>query len=341
MKRRPTLPPTERAHPQATALDRMTVPQILRLMEAEDRRVVAAVATARVRTSLARLIREVVAAFRQGGRLFYVGAGTSGRLGVLDAAECPPTFSVPPTMVQGILAGGMRALVRSREGAEDRAEEGARAIRARKVGPRDVVLGITASGLTPFVRGALREASRRRARVWLLTCNPQMRPPTYLADVIALSVGPEIVAGSTRLKAGTVTKILLNRITTTAMIQLGRVYGNLMVDVSPTSRKLRSRAARIVERVTGLDGRRVEALLKSAGWSPKAAIVMEARGLSRREAEALLQRHRGQLRRVLEQAVRSHPPQAESEVRSQESEVRSQKSAPRRSGQGVRRSGTP
>jgi N-acetylmuramic acid 6-phosphate etherase len=305
MKRRPTLPPTERAHPQAAALDRMTVPQILRLMEAEDRRVVAAVATARVRTSLARLIREVVAAFRQGGRLFYVGAGTSGRLGVLDAAECPPTFSVPPTMVQGILAGGMRALVRSREGAEDRAEEGARAIRARKVGPRDVVLGITASGLTPFVRGALREASRRGARVWLLTCNPQLRLPTYLAGVIALSVGPEILSGSTRLKAGTVTKILLNRITTTAMIRLGRVYGNLMVDVAPTSRKLRERAARIVERVTGLDGRRAGALLKAAGWSPKAAIVMHAKRLTRREAEALLQRHRGQLRKILGREVRS------------------------------------
>ncbi len=298
MKRRPTLPPTERAHQKAAALDRMTVSQILRLMEAEDRQAVEA--TTKVRAPLARLIREVVAAFRQGGRLFYVGAGTSGRLGVLDAAECPPTFSVPPAMVQGIMAGGTRALVRSQEGAEDRAEEGARAVRSRKVGARDVVLGITASGLTPFVHGALREASRRGARVWLLTCNPLAQRPSYLSGVVPLAVGPEVLAGSTRLKAGTATKIVLNRITTAAMVRLGRVYGNLMVDVSPTSRKLRERAARIVERVTGLNNRRAGALLKAAGGSPKAAIVMHAKRLTRREAEARLRRRGGDLRKVLE-----------------------------------------
>jgi N-acetylmuramic acid 6-phosphate etherase len=236
-------------------------------MLSEDAKVPAAVLAER--RSIERAIRLIVRAFRQGGRLFYLGAGTSGRLGVLDASECPPTFSVPPEMVQGIIAGGQRALWQSLEGAEDDAAAGAHAVEVRGVGRQDVVVGIAASGRTPFVWGGLGEAKQRGATTVLLSFNPSLVFPRRDRPnaVIAVNVGPEVLTGSTRLKAGTATKLVLNLCTTLAMVQLGKVRSNLMVDVKASNVKLRDRATRILQALTALDYEGARVALEGSQWN--------------------------------------------------------------------------
>jgi len=267
------LSPTEQRNPLSIDLDRRSVASALDLMLGEDARIPEAVrAEAR---PIENSIRLIVRAFRRGGRLFYVGAGTSGRLGVLDASECPPTFSVPPEQVQGIMAGGYSALWTSIEGGEDDAEAGAKAIVFRNVTRRDVVVGIAASGRTPFVWGALHQAHRIGAATVLICFNPRLVFPrgTRPNVVIAPEVGPEVLTGSTRLKAGTATKLVLNLLTTLSMVQLGKVISNLMVDVTPSNVKLRERAVRIVRELTQTDPATAQAALAQAGWRVKEALA--------------------------------------------------------------------
>jgi N-acetylmuramic acid 6-phosphate etherase len=256
---------TEQRNPRTMNLDRQNVPALIDTMLAEDAQIVPAVR--RAKPSIARTINTIVAAFRRGGRLFYVGAGTSGRLGVLDASECPPTFSTDPEMVQGIIAGGAPALHSAAEGGEDDAGAGAEAIRHRGVGKRDVVVGIAASGRTPFVLRALDEAKRRGAKTFLLSCCPI----TTHHSPITILTGPEVLTGSTRLKAGTATKLVLNMLTTISMIRLGKVVSNLMVDVKPTNEKLRARACRIVAALRGCCEDEARQWLVRAGWNVKRA----------------------------------------------------------------------
>jgi N-acetylmuramic acid 6-phosphate etherase len=258
--------PTEQRNPRSVNLDRMPLREAIALMFREDEKIPAAIL--RESSKLERVIRLIVRAFKQGGRLFYVGAGTSGRLGVLDASECPPTFRTEPEMVQAIMAGGQRAIWEAVEGAEDDPGAGARAVAFRGVGRRDVVIGIAASGRTPFVWGALEEARRRGATTVLLCFNPNLEiaPKARPDIVIAPNVGPEILTGSTRLKAGTATKLILNMFTTLTMAQLGKVRSNLMIDVKASNTKLRDRATRIVQELTEADYASARAALETAGW---------------------------------------------------------------------------
>jgi N-acetylmuramic acid 6-phosphate etherase len=278
---------TEQGNPRTGEIDRLGPLEIVDLINAEDQGVAGAVASER--EAIGRAIELAVEAFRAGGRLIYVGAGTSGRLGVLDAAEIPPTFRTEPGMVQGVIAGGAAALVAPQEGAEDRSDEGARAMDERSVDGRDFVLGIAASGTTPFVHAALARARQRGAKTGLLLCTP---PPTELREVhdvvIAPLVGPEVITGSTRMKAGTATKLVLNTLSTGAMVLLGRVYGNLMVDLQVTSEKLRDRGERILMESLGIERPRAAALLESAGGHVKTALAMEMRRVSAEEARRLL-----------------------------------------------------
>ncbi len=288
---------TEQPHAASADLDRLSPRQILELMHVEDRRAVNAVGGAL--DEVERAAGFVLEAFRSGGRLIYVGAGTSGRLGVLDAAECPPTFSTPPEMVQGVIAGGPEALLRSREGAEDDSAAGAAALRERSVGPRDVVVGIAAGGTTPFVAGALAEARRSGARTILLTCVPE----ADLGEVdltIAVPVGPEVLTGSTRLKAGTATKLVLNMLTTSAMVGLGKVYGNRMVDLQVTAAKLEDRGRRILRDILSVDYERAGQLLRESGGSVKLALVMARRGVDRETAGRLVRERGGFVRDLIE-----------------------------------------
>ncbi len=289
---------TEHRNPRSAAIDLATPLEIVDLMAAEDATVPRAVASQRAQIALAIVLVE--AAFRSGGRLFYVGAGTSGRLGVLDASECPPTFGVDPEMVQGIIAGGPAALTRSQEGAEDRPEDGAAAIDAAGLTVHDVLIGIAASATTPFVRGALARARARGAKTGLLACTPP--PPDYLASVdvaIVPVTGPEVVTGSTRLKAGTATKLVLNMITTGAMIRIGKTYGNLMVDLKASNVKLTDRSERIVMEVCSIDRDAARALLARAGGLVKRAIVMNALRLDADAADAVIKQGAGVIRRVI------------------------------------------
>ncbi|MGA2265445.1 MAG: N-acetylmuramic acid 6-phosphate etherase [Phycisphaerae bacterium] len=288
---------TERRNAASRDIDRRSVLGIVDLINAEDRRVAAAVG--RQRRRIATAVELIASALAGGGRLFYVGAGTSGRLGVLDASECPPTFGVRPGLVQGIIAGGRRALVRSVEGAEDRPADGAAAIDHRRVGRRDVVVGIAACGLTPFVLAAVRRAAQRGAATVFITCAPQATGDIKADVIINPVVGPEVVTGSTRMKAGTATKLVLNTLTTAAMIRLGKVFGNLMVDLRATNAKLRDRSRRIIREVTGLDRRAADALLRRAGGGVKVAVVMHVRKVGRRDAQRLLKRHKGFLRAAI------------------------------------------
>jgi N-acetylmuramic acid 6-phosphate etherase len=264
---------TEKRNPASRDIDRRSVIEIVDIINAEDARVPGAVR--RERRRIASAVEMIVESFRRGGRLFYVGAGTSGRMGVLDASECPPTFGVPASLVQGIIAGGRRALVRSVEGAEDIAPDGAAAIDRRRVRRGDVVVGIAASGVTPFVHGAMDRARKVGARTIFLTCAPEARKHIRADLIINPVVGPEVLTGSTRMKAGTATKLVLNTLTTAAMIRLGKVYGNLMVDLRATSAKLRDRAERIVMAATGVGRAQARRLLVRAGGSAKAAILMK------------------------------------------------------------------
>ncbi|HEX5218889.1 MAG TPA: N-acetylmuramic acid 6-phosphate etherase [Verrucomicrobiae bacterium] len=260
------LAPTERRNPHSMKLDRMSVRDAVTLMLSEEAKVTRALL--RKRAWLVKAVNAVVRAFQTGGRLFYLGAGTSGRLGVLDASECPPTFRADPTMVQGIIAGGDVALRKSVEGAEDDAAAGAAEISKRRIKRNDVVVGIAASGTTPFVWGAIRAAKARNATTILVCFNPYLKiPAAWRPDlVIATDLGPEVLTGSTRLKAGTATKLVLNLLTTLAMVRVGKVMSNLMVDVRPTNEKLRRRAVRIVRELTGWNERRAERALRESDW---------------------------------------------------------------------------
>ncbi len=289
---------TERRNPRTRDIDLASPLELVELINAEDRRVAEAVHEARA--EVAAVVALVEAAFRAGGRLLYVGAGTSGRLGVLDAAECPPTFGTPPELVVGIIAGGARALVRSVEGAEDDVNAGLEAMKEHRVGPNDVVVGIAASGTTPFVRAALQQAQTLGARTALVTC---AEPPPLLRDTcdvcVVLLVGPEVVTGSTRMKAGTATKLVLNTITTGAMIRTGRTWGNLMVDLRAWNAKLQDRSERIVMEAAGVPRARATELLAQAEGRVKLAIVMAQRGVDAAEAARLLASNDGRLRAVL------------------------------------------
>lgn len=271
------LSPTEQRNSRSLKLDRLPVAKAVRLMLSEEAKVPWILM--RWESELASAVMLVAGAFRRGGRLLYVGAGTSGRLGVLDASECPPTFRTPPEMVQGIIAGGEVALRRSVEGAEDDAAAGAHALRELKLSERDVVVGIAASGTTPFVWGALAEAKRRRAKTILLCFNPYLKIPRPLRPQLVISpdLGPEVLTGSTRLKAGTATKLVLNTLTTLAMVQIGKVVSNLMVDVTPINVKLRARAARILQELAAVDESTARRTLEQSGWVIKTAAARLAR----------------------------------------------------------------
>jgi N-acetylmuramic acid 6-phosphate etherase len=287
---------TERANPASRALDRMTALGIARLMNREDQAAVRRVR--RALPAIGRAVDLIVQALSHRGRLFFMGAGTSGRLGVLEAAECPPTFGTPPGLVQAIVAGGRASVFRSREGAEDDARAAARAVRQR-VRAGDVLVGVSASGVTPFVRAGLAEARRVGAHTVLVVCNP--RPARTAAEiVIALAPGPEVLAGSTRLKAGTVTKLVLNTLTTASMARLGRVHGNLMIDVLPRSAKLRARASRLVQQLAGISAPAAGRALRAAGGGVRLAVVIARTGLEVAPARRLLRDAGGSLRIALE-----------------------------------------
>jgi len=288
---------TEQRNPRTTHIDQLSSLEIVQLINDEDATVAAAVREAL--PQVAQAVDAIVEGMRHGGRLLYVGAGTSGRLGVLDAVECVPTFSTEPEMVQGIVAGGDRAITRSIEGAEDDREAGRAAIRDRAVTRHDSVVGIAASGHTPYVIGALEEANARGAATVAVACNA----PAPLFDVaqigIAALVGPEVITGSTRMKAGTAQKMILNMLSTASMIRLGKVYGNLMVDVRVSNQKLAARARRIVSEVTGASEDEAARLLALAGDEVKTAIVVALLGLSPEDARARLAEAQGMLHRVI------------------------------------------
>ncbi|MBD2346598.1 N-acetylmuramic acid 6-phosphate etherase [Anabaena subtropica] len=288
---------TEQVNPLSLNLDQLSALELVELFNSEDLKTVAAVGAAKVQIAAA--IEQTADRLRQGGRLFYIGAGTSGRLGVLDAAECPPTFCTPPELVQGIIAGGAGALVRSSEDLEDRAEDGDAAIAQRHITQLDVVVGITAGGTTPFVHGAINSARQRGALTIFIACVP-LEQVGSVADIdIRLLTGPEILAGSTRLKAGTVTKLTLNILSTGVMVKLGKVYGNRMVDVAVTNQKLRDRALRILQDLTGLSREAAGYLLERSGKWVKLALVMHWTGLDKDAGDRLLSAHQGNLREAV------------------------------------------
>jgi N-acetylmuramic acid 6-phosphate etherase len=288
---------TEQNNPHSQNLDSLTALEIVDLFNQEDAQTIEAIAKARVQ--LAETIDSTAERLRQGGRLFYIGAGTSGRLGVLDAAECPPTFCTNPELVQGILAGGSSALVKSSEALEDRLEDGASAIAAAQVNSTDVVVGITAGGTTPYVWGALQAAKSQGALAVMMACVPQQQVRVDVDIDIRLLVGPEIVAGSTRLKAGTVTKMALNLISTGVMVKLGKVYGNRMVDVAVTNTKLYDRALRIIKDLTDLSREEASDLLARSDKKVKLALLMHWTGVTKEIGEELLATHQGNLRQAI------------------------------------------
>jgi N-acetylmuramic acid 6-phosphate etherase len=292
---------TERRNPRTVDIDLATPLGIVEMMSAEDRTVANTVAAQL--PSIATAVEYAEAAFRAGGRLLYAGAGTSGRLGVLDASECPPTFGVPPNMVVGIIAGGDTALRNAVEGAEDVGEEGAKAMDAHNVNANDFFVGIAASGTTPYVQAALQRAKELGARTGLVACSPP--PPAMLAHVdIAMTVvtGPEALTGSTRLKAGTATKLVLNMITTGAMIRIGKTWGNLMIDLKATNVKLKFRALHMVMNVCGVSEQEATTLLTAANMRVKTAIVMHSLGVSAAEAEEQINKAGGVVRRIITDA---------------------------------------
>jgi N-acetylmuramic acid 6-phosphate etherase len=289
---------TEQINPNSQNLDQMTALELVDLFNSEDQKTIAAIASAR--EELAAAIDITSEAFQKGGRLFYIGAGTSGRLGVLDASECPPTFCTPPELVQGIIAGGAGALVRSSEALEDRPEDGRQAIAHHHITNLDIVIGITAGGTTPYVRGALAAAKERGAKTVAISCVPADQVPFDVNIDIRLLTGPEILAGSTRLKAGTVTKMALNIISTSAMVKFGKVYGNRMIDVSVTNEKLHDRAVRILQDLTDLSREEADILLEKAQRQVKVALLMHWKNIEFTEAKQLLQETQDNLRKALE-----------------------------------------
>ncbi|MGK7956100.1 MAG: N-acetylmuramic acid 6-phosphate etherase [Crocosphaera sp.] len=294
---------TEQINPNSQNLDQLSTVELVDLFNSEDAQTLKAIAQAKL--ELAQAIDVASEALSHGGRLFYVGAGTSGRLGVLDAAECPPTFCTDPEMVQGIIAGGAGALIRSSENLEDRPQDGAEAIAQRKVTEKDVVVGISAGGTTPYVHGALNAAKQRGATTIAMACVPAQQVPMIVDIDIRLLTGPEILAGSTRLKAGTVTKMALNILSTGVMVKLGKVYGNRMIDVSVTNSKLYDRALRILEELTELSRPEATELLDRSGKRVKLALLMHWTGLDPEAGQVLLDKHQGNLRTALESSKNS------------------------------------
>jgi N-acetylmuramic acid 6-phosphate etherase len=280
--------PTEAINPDTLALDKLSPADIVEGMLHEDRKMLAAVQREKERIAVG--IDIVAQALRIGGRIVFVGAGTSGRLGVLESTEMPPTFGTKPELVQAIMAGGKNAMLTPREGVDDDYEEGARSVNRLRPGKKDVVIGVSASGMTQFVRGALTRARRAGSKIIFITCDPRTELQTFVDLTIAPAVGPEVIAGSTRLKAGTATKIVLNMLTTGAMVRTGKTYGNLMVDVQTGSEKRRDRARRIVTIVTGLENDDADKLLRRARWNVKAAIVMQKAGLQYPQALSRLRK---------------------------------------------------
>ena len=287
---------TEQQNSASSRIDEQSISEILEIINGEDIGVPLAVQKSLPMIEV--FINELVPRFRDGGCLFYVGSGTSGRLGVLDAAECPPTYRTAPEMVQGIIAGGYDALVRSIEGAEDYLEDGAQVVFDHNITANDTVLGITASSSTPFVLGTLEEAKKIGALTGLIICN-KLPPLEYVDHMISLIVGPEVITGSTRMKAGTATKLVLNMITTTLMIKLNKTYGNLMVDLKASNKKLWDRGTRIIVHLTGLDYEDSLQLLKSANGEVKTAIIMKKKNCTYEEGVQLLQNVSGSLKNAL------------------------------------------
>jgi N-acetylmuramic acid 6-phosphate etherase len=289
---------TEQVNVNSANLDRLSTLELVDLFNREDLNTLNAIAGARA--ELASAIETIADSLLQGGRLFYIGAGTSGRLGVLDAAECPPTFCTPPELVQGILAGGAGALVKSSEGLEDIASDGAQAMADHQIGQHDVVVGITAGGTTPYVHGAIDAAKQRGAKTVFIACVPANQVAS-IADIdIRLPVGPEILSGSTRLKSGTVTKMALNILSTGTMVKLGKVYGNRMVDVAVTNTKLLDRAVQMIQDLTQLEREAASELLAASGRSVKVALLMHWHQIDRDRAEQILVKNHGQLRSAKE-----------------------------------------
>ena len=270
--------PTEAINPISLAVDKASVPDIIDMVVNEDKKVIAAVHKEKER--IAHGVQIISQALKKGGRIIFIGAGTSGRLGVVEASEMPPTFGTSPTVVQAIMAGGQEAVFRAKEGVEDNYEEGARSIARLRLSKKDVVIGVSASGMTPFVRGGLTRARKAGGKIIFVTCWPGSELQNFVDLQIAPAVGPEIVAGSTRLKAGTATKMVLNMLTTISMIKVGKTYGNLMVDLRSGSEKLKDRARRILVMVTDITYEDADELLRRAKWNVKAAIVMQKADLT-------------------------------------------------------------
>src|SRR5258707_3152737 len=293
--------PTEQINPATLAIDKLAPADIVEGMLNEDRKMLAAVERKKERIAVG--VEIITQALRKNSRIVFVGAGTSGRLGVLESAEMPPTFGTNPALVQAIMAGGKGAVVKAREGVEDNYEEGARSVNRLRPTKKDVVIGVSASGMTPFVRVALTRARRARSKIIFVTCDPRCELQTFVDLTIAPAVGPEVIAGSTRLKAGTATKMVLNMLTTAAVGRIGKTYGNLMVDVQTGSEKRKDRARRIVTIVTGLEYDHADELLHRAHWNLKAAIVMQKSGLPYRRALSRLRQAHDLVREAIGEDV--------------------------------------
>ena len=287
---------TEQRNQHSKDIDRIAIEKAVEIFIDEEVRGLKRIL--KEKKSIKNAIEAVVNTFKKRGRIFYIGAGTSGRLGVLDASEVPPTFGISAAKIQAVMAGGRKAVFSSVERAEDDVKSAVETIRKRKISHKDMVIGISASGRTPFVISALREAKRCKANVWLIAFN-KIKKPAFVDGLINAAAGPEILTGSTRLKAGTATKVILNMISTLSMVRLGKVYQNLMIDVKPTSKKLWKRAKNIIMEVTGTKEKEAEKLLQDSKGNAKAAVLMKMKGLSRSEAERLLRRHSGMLREAL------------------------------------------
>jgi N-acetylmuramic acid 6-phosphate etherase len=289
---------TEQINGKTSHIDVCTTTEILQIINEED--MLVPIAVKKEIPNIAQAVDAIVNSIKNGGRLFYIGAGTSGRIGILDASECPPTYGTDPELVQGIIAGGQEAILKAVEGAEDSEELGEKVIYEKGITSRDVVLGITASGRTPFVMGAMRKSREIGALTIGLSSNAKSRIKEETDIAITPIVGPEVVMGSTRMKSGTAQKLVLNMITTSVMIKLGKVYGNLMIDLQPTNEKLVDRAVRIVVHATGVSEKTAEGYLKLSNYNPKVAIVMIKTGEDREEAEALLSKGNGFVTKALE-----------------------------------------
>ncbi|MDX9915654.1 MAG: N-acetylmuramic acid 6-phosphate etherase [Sphaerochaeta sp.] len=288
---------TEQRNERSTRIDEASTVEILRIMNGEDKTVPYAVE--RQLPSIAALVEDIVSSFKRDGRLFYIGSGTSGRLGVLDASECPPTFGVPRTMVQGLIAGGREALVRSIEDAEDNENEGVEELKRLGFNDHDTLVGITASGQAPYVLGAMAYAKSVGATVGAISCNADSKTFAIADHAIFLDVGPEVITGSTRLKAGTAQKLVLNMLTTASMIRLGKVYGNLMVDLTPVNAKLVIRSKRLIKQATGCSDEEAEAAFESSGRRPKIAILMVLLGIDAHTAIELDRRADGPIAKAI------------------------------------------